>query len=346
MKIRYKYILENKWWHELIILLFSFILFTLNDWIFMISADGLGKAFCYFLLLYAHAQLNRFFILPILLKAHRPFLYLLSSTVLVLLFSIVLYEITNQWLYKDCFLYKSVKQNSYLFQLTVLIATLICIMCPILLLKFYREEKKKTVESLLNKEIQLKALRNQLNPHFLFNTFNTLYGISLQDPKRTPDLIMQVSQLMRYQLETNTKRCVTMDDELIFINSYINLEKERLGYRCEIKYNFNIENPAIYKISPMLLITFIENAFKHGTCAIESCFVHISAHIEEDRLFFKVVNSIPKKKTNIVSTKIGIKNVMERLNIIYANNYNLDIQKKDNIYTVNLDLQLKRVSDE
>jgi LytS/YehU family sensor histidine kinase len=292
-------------------------------------------------MLYGHAQLNRFLLLPFLLKKHKALLYLLLSVVLVFVFSIIMYEVATLWIYKNCFLYKSSEQKSYLFQAATLVATLICILSVHMILQFYRDRKKLDQEKILYNQAQLNSLREQLNPHFLFNTFNTLYGISLQYPQRTPGLIMHVSQLMRYQLESNERQCVALEDEINFISSYIELEKERVGYRCNISFNSEIDDANAYKIPPMLLISFIENAFKHGTCTIEKCFVDVDITVTDGKLEMMVRNSLPEKKTEVVSTKIGIKNTTERLRLLYGSNYSLDIQETD-IYTVNLQLHLKR----
>ncbi|MEP7095489.1 MAG: histidine kinase, partial [Flavobacterium sp.] len=260
----------------------------------------------------------------------------------VFVFSIVLYEITKLDMFSKCHLYQNSHQRSYTYQLASVLGTLVCILSPIIVFKFYRIHRKQTDETLLFNQMQLNSLKGQLNPHFLFNTFNTLYGISLEFPDRTPDLIMKVSQLMRYQLESNNKQCVSLEDELEFINSYVQLEKERVGYRCEITYDCKIDNENAYKVSPMLLIAFIENAFKHGTCAIEKCFVRIVITVENGLLHLHVINSIPNKKTDVVSTKIGLKNTIERLNLIYGKDYKLDIQDDKNTYIVDLKLQLKK----
>ncbi|MUV03930.1 histidine kinase [Flavobacterium rakeshii] len=337
-----KSILEKKWWQELFILTFSFVLFTLNDWILIKSWRGVWSGCAYFLLLYSHAQLNRFFLLPILLKKHKPLLYIVSSLALLSVFSLFLYEVATLWIYKNCFLYKTSEQKSYIFQAATLVATLICILSVTLILKFYRDSKKLDNEKLLYNRAQLNSLKEQLNPHFLFNTFNTLYGISLQFPERTPELIMHVSQLMRYQLESHETQCVPLEDEINFVSSYVELEKERLGYRCNITLNTSIDLENTYKIPPMLLICFIENAFKHGTCTAENCFVDIDINVNNDRLEFMVKNSIPVKKKNIVSTKIGLKNTKERLKLLYGNDHELTIEE-NGTYTATLKVKLKRL---
>ena len=340
MRMKLSRIIENSLWQELFVLVFSFMLFTLNDWVLIGSWHSVWKALCYFLILYAHAQVNRFFLLPILFQKYKPLVYVLLSIFLAVVFSVFLYEISTKWLYKDCFLFKSERQKSYIFQLATLVASFICVIGPILLLKFYREEKQKSREVLLFKETQLNSLRDQLNPHFLFNTFNTLYGISLEYPERTPELIMKVSQLMRYQLESSSKSEVTLEDEIDFIDSYIQLEKERIGYRCDIRYEAQTEAAGAYKIAPMLLITFVENAFKHGTCAIENCYVHIEVKVEDAKLKLNIVNSIPVKKPKVVSTKIGLKNTIERIEILYPGKHQLTVDAQESTYSVNLEIEL------
>ncbi|MFV8325265.1 sensor histidine kinase [Flavobacterium sp. ZS1P14] len=336
-------IMDNQWWQEIAVIAFSLTLFTLkNDWMLFSSLSSIFLGICYYLVLYLHAQFNRFLILPLLFKAQRPLAYLLVSVLAVLIFSVLLYEISNIYIFNNSYLYQTSHQRSYLYQLASVLGTLVCILSPIIVFKFYRIHKKQTDATLLFNQMQLNSLRGQLNPHFLFNTFNTLYGISLEFPDRTPDLIMKVSQLMRYQLESNSKQCVSLEEELSFINSYVQLEKERVAYRCDITYDCKIDNENAYKVSPMLLIAFIENAFKHGTCAIEKCFVRIIITVENGLLHLHVVNSIPKKKTEVVSTKIGLKNSIERLNLIYGKDYKLDIQDDKNTYIVDLKLQLKK----
>ncbi|QDW22356.1 sensor histidine kinase [Flavobacterium sp. KBS0721] len=343
MNIKLDNILDNKWWQEVAVVAFSFTIYTLkNDWMLFSSFTSILMGVFFYLVLYMHAQFNRFFLLPILFKTQRPVTYIILTLFGVFVFSVVLYEITMLNMFSNCHLYQNSHQRSYAYQLASVLGTLVCILSPIIVFKFYRIHRKKTDETILFNEMQLNSLKGQLNPHFLFNTFNTLYGISLEFPERTPDLIMKVSQLMRYQLESNSKKCVSLEDELEFINSYVQLEKERVGYRCEITYDFKIDNENAYKISPMLLIAFIENAFKHGTCAIEKCYVRIFITVEEGQLHLHVVNSIPTKKTDVVSTKIGLKNTIERLNLIYGKNYKLDIQDDKNTYIVDFKVQLKK----
>jgi two-component system LytT family sensor kinase len=342
MTVTIRKTVENKWLQELVVLLFTFILFSLNDWMLISSWNNLWKGCTYFFILYTHAQLNRIFLLPVLLEKGKPLTYALLSIGLVLMFSGILYEVATLWLYKNCYLYKSIKQQSYIYHLATMVATSICIMGPLLLLKYYREQRTTERETILAREVQLNALRSQLNPHFLFNTFNTLYGISLQYPDRVPDLIMQASQLMRYQLDSGNKKCVSLKDEISFIESYINLEKERVGHRCEVVFTQSVENPGQYKMPAMLLIAFVENAFKHGTCSVEQCYVHVSLKVENELFVMDVKNSVPRKKPEVVSTRIGIQNSRERLAILYPDRHRLDITEGPADFQVHLELKIDK----
>ena len=342
MKWRFKPILENKWEQEMAILVFSFILFTLNDWVFIQSWKGFSNGLLYFFVLYFHAQLNRVFLLPVLLKKHQPVLYIILTVGLIALFTVFLYEISTEFIYKNCFLYKSSHQKTYQFQFATLSGTLVCILGTIQILEHYRAQKKEANKVLLSNQVQLNALKNQFNPHFLFNTMNTLYGISLQYPERTSEMIMEVSQLMRYQVEQGSKEYVSLENEIAFISSYIQLEKERVGYRCRIDFDYECNQEGKYEIAPMVLITFIENAFKHGTATIEKCFVTIDIKVIKGKLYMKVANSVPQHKKEVVSTKIGLKNTRERLEIVYPKKHQLEITQNEHDYTVNLVIELRQ----
>jgi len=121
-------VLENKIIQEITLLIFSFILFTLNDWILILSWKGFLMGVIYFLILYVHAQVNRFFLLPLLLKKNKAVLYGLSSIAILLVFALILKEITENVIYKNCFLYKNLAQKTFHYQLGVLLGSLICIL--------------------------------------------------------------------------------------------------------------------------------------------------------------------------------------------------------------------------
>ncbi|MBD3582268.1 sensor histidine kinase [Flavobacterium selenitireducens] len=343
MNTRINSILDSKWWQEIAIFGFMLTIHLLkNDWIEYASGESVLAALSYFGMLYVHAQINRFFLLPILLKQHKPLAYIGFSLALIGVFTIVIYEVAENFLPRldnyPCY------QRGFIYQMASLSGTLILYLGPTVMLKLYREQKRQQDAELLFNQMQLKALRSQLNPHFLFNTFNTLYGISLQYPERTSDLIMKMSQLLRYQIESDQRQYVTLEEEIEFVSSYIELERERLGYRCNIQFDYRTDSENGYKISPMLLINFIENAFKHGTGTIGSCFVNLSVTVKEGLMDFRLENSIPEKKSTVVSTKIGIKNTTERLKLLYHDKHDLTIEEPGDKFVVSLKLRLKKIA--
>lgn len=335
-------IFENIWFQEFLVFATLFVLFTLNDWTVITSWSNLWMGLCYFAILYAHALLHRLFLLPILLDEARPIRYFILSTGLLLLYGAFLTAAKTYWLYPGCYLLqKSSLEQSYMFNTATCAVSLIAIIAPFLVLRFYRHKKKETSSQLCMNNIELHLLRSQLNPHFLFNTFNNLYGISLHDPTRLPELILQVSQLMRYQLDNICKEWVPLKEELTFIESCIALEEERVGCRCNIQYEYKDDTPETeHQVAPMMLIPFIENAFKHGTNSIESCYVNILIEVKKNVLKMTVTNSVPAKCKSSNSTGIGLQNAEQRLNILYPDKHRLVRNITPEEYKVGLLLQL------
>ena len=198
---------------------------------------------------------------------------------------------------------------------------------------------KKLKNQILIQEMEMKLLKAQLNPHFLFNSLNNIYALSLDNLPETSDMILKLSELMRYQLQSSKKEMVLLEDEVNFIRNYIDLEKIRLTNRADVQ--LLIEGDANQaKIAPMLLITFIENSFKHGIDTLEESFIHICLQIEDRKLIFTTKNSIPSKKSHKISTKTGLDNTHRRLDLLYKKQYDLKIQTESNTFKVYLELNL------
>ncbi|WP_299252967.1 sensor histidine kinase [uncultured Aquimarina sp.] len=196
-------------------------------------------------------------------------------------------------------------------------------------------EKKK-----LQKEMELTYLKEQVNPHFLFNSLNSIYSLSRQQSPETPEVVMQLSELMRYQLESSKKEAVLLKEELEFIENYLLLEEKRLSKRCTVEFLIEGDLSRL-KISPMLLIPFVENAIKHGAQSTnEQSKIDISATIKNTTLHFGVVNSKPSMITASNRSGLGLENVRRRLGLLYPNAHTLDITDKGNQYHVNLTVDL------
>ena len=193
---------------------------------------------------------------------------------------------------------------------------------------------------------ELHLLQSQLSPHFLFNTLNNLYGISISQPDKTPTLLLKLADLLRYSVYDAKELFVPLTDELAYINNYIEFEKIRIGNRLVL--TTSIENgidPAI-KIAPMLLIVFIENAFKHSKNTLDQkIVVDIQIKVWGNSILFSVKNSFGptdnKQETLEKSSGLGLANVKKRLDLLYPNMHDLTIQENDGFYTVLLQLRTK-----
>ncbi len=197
------------------------------------------------------------------------------------------------------------------------------------------EEKER-----LQKDMELNYLKEQVNPHFLFNSLNSIYSLSREQSPETPELVMQLSELMRYQLESSKKDAVLLKEELEFIENYLLLEEKRLSKRCKVE--FAIEgNLRDLRIAPMLLIPFVENAIKHGAKSTnEQSRIDISASVEKSTLHFSVVNSKPSSAAASMREGLGLENVRRRLGLLYPDSHTLEISDGEKAYQVELSVNL------
>jgi len=201
-------------------------------------------------------------------------------------------------------------------------------------------QRENTEKEKLQKEMELNYLKAQVNPHFLFNSLNSIYSLSRKQSLETPDLVMQLSELLRYQLESSKKETVLLKEELEFIENYLLLEEKRLSKRCTVEFLIDGDLSGL-RISPMLLIPFVENAVKHGAQSTnEESTIDISATIKNSTLHFCVDNSKPHKVSSLKRKGLGLENVKRRLDLLYPNSHVLKIEDKEEEYRVNLSIDL------
>ncbi len=198
-----------------------------------------------------------------------------------------------------------------------------------------KELQNKILETQLKiKEQELHYLKMQIHPHFLFNTLNTIYGLALKQSKETPEIILKLSNLLDYILYQINKPRVSLKEEILHITEYIELEKIRFQDTLKIK----LETNEIYdelEIAPMLMIPFVENAFKHGSIVEGFLEIEIMVTVEREQLNFKIKNrSIDDNKNE--HHGIGLENIRKRLELNYENKHELLIDNNDNWYTVSL----------
>lgn len=189
---------------------------------------------------------------------------------------------------------------------------------------------------------ELDLLKSQLNPHFMFNTLNNIYSLILDKDDRASEVVLKLSDLMRYLLDTSKQKFVALNDEFDFIKNYISLEEIRLLGSCKVNL-FAEGDLSAKKIAPMMFIPFVENCFKHGIGMNSSNnFININLKAFEKKILLTTENMIVynKKQLQIKKEKTGLENIKRRLEQIYPNRYKLNIFEEDNIYKVNFELEL------
>lgn len=207
----------------------------------------------------------------------------------------------------------------------------------------HQREKKELQSQTLKSE--LKFLKSQINPHFLFNTLNSLYALTLKKSDLAPEIVLKLSEMMRYMLYECNEREVPLSKEINYLKNYLELEKIRQGDRIDINFSMSgeIENQ---KIAPLMFIPFLENSFKHGIGnQLSSGYVNIYLEIENHEVHITIENSKAASMPSPVGKKsggIGLKNVQRRLDLLYPGKYELDIDEDPNTYSVKLHINLEK----
>ena len=204
-----------------------------------------------------------------------------------------------------------------------------------------REDQKKLVElENQNLEQQLEYLKYQINPHFFMNTLNNIHALVDIDPQKAQETILELSKMMRFVLYEGDKKGVPLSREFEFIRTYINWM--RLRYTDKVKISVELPDEVPDRtIPPLMLISFIENAFKHGISYQHESFIDIKVGVEHERLRFSCRNS-KADKPNQEKGGVGLANVKQRLHLLYDNNFTLNIQDEADIYNVELSIPLKK----
>ena len=203
---------------------------------------------------------------------------------------------------------------------------------------FVNEKIKTTLE---NEKLsaELAFLKSQINPHFLFNTLNNIYSLAYQQSDKTPAAILKLSEIMRYMLYESNDDMVDLSKEIRYLENYIELQ--RLRFKNQAYVSLKICGEASHqKLMPLVLISFVENAFKHGVANDERYPIEISICIESDKLRFKISNKVNKLNKDETGG-IGLINVKRRLELFYKNHYTLQIDSDDDFHSSVLLLDLR-----
>ena len=200
----------------------------------------------------------------------------------------------------------------------------------------YNELQGKILETQLKlKEQELQYLKMQIHPHFLFNTLNTIYGLALKQSKHTSEVILMLSNLLDYILYQINKPRVSLKEEVMHIQEYIGLEKIRFQDHLRVEIEVG-EISGDAQIAPMMLLPFVENAFKHGSILNGSLSVELKIECNEDQLNFSIRNSFLNDESKTINGGIGLENTKKRLDLNFNNQYSLENLVSNNWYIVNL----------
>lgn len=197
-------------------------------------------------------------------------------------------------------------------------------------------QRNREIEAEMLKS-ELSYLKAQINPHFFFNTLNTIYALTLNKSEKASEATLLLSRIVRYVLDKSKEDFVNLQEEVSYLEDYINLQK--LRFTTTLKVNFDlVGDPHKCNIAPLIMIPFIENAFQYGVSTHYTSQIDILLEANEDEIHFKVVNHIYKSDNNVFDkNSIGIENTRKRLELIYPdNNYNLLINKQDELFCVEL----------
>ncbi len=200
----------------------------------------------------------------------------------------------------------------------------------------------KLVQQLKNERAnaELMHLKSQVNPHFLFNTLNNLYGLALEKSDQTPGLILKLSDMLRYTIYQGKKDQVLLSDEINYLNDFIQLQQIRYHKPVNITFDHAIEHENLV-ISPLLLLILVENAYKHGVENLtEEAFVVIKLEVKELNVIFTIKNNFDESE-QATEPGIGLQNLTKRLQVIYPDAHQLDITSKHSVYSVRLAMKLK-----
>ncbi len=210
---------------------------------------------------------------------------------------------------------------------------------------WYLKEKRNLELQKEKSAAQLQLLTAQVHPHFLFNTLNNIYSRAQNESPESARMIMELSHILRYILDEGTHSLVPLDKELAMIKDYINLEKMRYDQKLDLYVSFPAKTENLY-IAPLLLLPFVENCFKHGSSKmLNNPWVNLKIELQGESINMKLMNG--KKVSNDISTNrigTGIENVKRRLELLYPNKYTLQINEDEEVFVVNLSIELVKVN--
>jgi len=272
-------------------------------------------------------------------------LYCAIEIFIALLFTIFIYRLISKY-YVNPIIYDNALKSASLLNIRGVLMTLMDIgfvtglAVTLKLIRIQikiKEREKDLVKEKLGAE--LKFLRNQTNPHFLMNTLNNIYGLARKKSDETAEVVMKLSELLRFMLYESDEKFIPLTDEIKVLEDYLELEKMRYNQRLKVTFNKETDDDK-YMITPFLLLPFVENSFKHGISETRfESFIHINMKTKDGFLNFVIENSKDAGNGIQTSNNIGLANVKRQLELVYEE-YKLDTQDNSSSYKVSLEINL------
>ena len=301
--------------------------------------------FCSFVgWLYVTYFLYKYFIVPRLFikgkKRTMAVVAILLSLAVTFLFSA--YEITSPLYHihqqqRQLYPYPiwGIRQNQQAIWLHYILVVIFCFAVG-LLKEVYRQKLARAEMEYERNKAELALYKAQINPHFLFNTLNTLYGLLITQSDKMEITLERFINLTKYMYNNANREFIALAEEVDYIGQYIALQQLRLNELADIRFTHEVEREEM-PIPPMMLITFVENAFKYGISSDDPCFIHIQLNQRAEKLCFEVVNSTFGREAGH-SARMGIQNCRRRLELLYPEHHRLEIEQEHGLFRVRLEL--------
>lgn len=307
--------------------------------------------FCLFIAwLYITYFVYKYFIVPNMFHSRKRRFYAFAAMLLSLLVTFLFssyeinspfYHLRQQQLETIPYPVWGVRQNQQAVWLHYIVVGIFCFAVGMLNEAYRQRLAREEVEYERNRA-ELALYKAQINPHFLFNTLNTIYGLLITDSDKTEATLERFINLTKYMYNNANHEFITLKEEVDYISQYIDLQKLRLNEFADVCFTHEVENDAI-PVPPMMLITFVENAFKYGISSNEPCHIHIRLSQRNDTLCFEVENSVFERAVKH-SNRTGIENCRRRLALLYPDRHHLDIGRNyEGAFHVRLELKSENV---
>lgn len=279
--------------------------------------------------------LNTEWLIPKVLRKKGVTTYLISLFFLIIAFGLVQFFL-REWIIPANLKFRH--YNSFWAIVPVCFVTAISTGYGFIMY-LLNQEKAKQEEQQERLKSELSFLRSQISPHFIFNILNSLVYLIRSRSAMAESVTIKLSELMRYMLYTSSEEQVPLESELDYLQNYVELQRIRFEEDVEIKLNLE-GHAGAQLIEPMLLIPFVENAFKHGVGLVTDPIIDISLKFDEEKLLFSIRNKISPESSEEKdsSSGIGLRNVMRRLELLYPDSHQLDISTEEGWYKIDLRL--------